>query len=103
MRMFLVIFGWASVVGSIIDAALALFVLWIIAAGAWSDPGLSMDAFLKHHLAFIYWVKQLAYYILPEGFVTWAFNLPALIVFPVRAIVSVFIGNWALAVAGRMR
>jgi hypothetical protein len=102
MRPFLLLFGWASFVGSLLDVAIALLALWVVADGGWSAPGLSVDTLMREQLPFIYWVKQVAFYVLPEGFVVWMFSLPALLMFPARAIVSTLIGAWALSAARRM-
>jgi hypothetical protein len=102
MRTFLLIFGWASFVSSLLDVAVALFAFWVVAAGGWSEPSLSADTLLREQLPFIYWVKQLASYVLPQVFVDWMFAWPALVLFPLRAVVSTLIGAWALSTARRM-
>lgn len=102
MRTFLLILGWSSVVGSIGDAALGGYAFWLIAASGDVDASISLDAFLRDHVAIIYWVKQVAYFVLPAPFVNWLFGLPASIYFPVRIIVSVAIGYWALQKAAQL-
>jgi hypothetical protein len=102
MRSVLLFIGWASLVGSFLDGAIALFALWIVADGSWAEPALSVDTLLRTHLPFIYWVKQIAFHVLPNGLVVWIFALPALILFPVRGIVSMLIGGWVLSAARRM-
>jgi hypothetical protein len=69
MRPFLLFFGGASFVGSLLDVAIALLALWIVADGGWSDPALSTDTLLREQLPFIYWVKQAAVHVMPEAFV----------------------------------
>jgi len=102
MRMFLVGFGWASVIGSLFDGAIAAFVGALVALGR--EPiGLSVDAHLRDHLPFIYWVKDVAYTVLPDGFVTWLFDLPALVYFPVRVAMSVVLGWAAFVFAARLK
>ncbi len=103
MRSFLLFIGWASLVGSVLDVAVALFALWIVANAGWTEPALSVDTLLRLHLSFIYWVKQIAFFLLPNGFVVWIFALPALVLFPLQAILSTLIGAWALSAARRMK
>ncbi len=100
MRKFLLFIGWSSIVGSVIDGLLGLYAAWVVIQGA--EPQISLDAFLKQHVVIIYWVKQVAYQVMPNGFVTWLFNIPALIYFPVRILMSVVIGWWALRKAAQL-
>ena len=102
MRTFLLILGWASVVGSFGDGALGLYALWINFTNDWGLLNITVDDFLRSYVGLIYWVKQVAFYVLPENIVLWLFNLPALLYFPVRIIMSVFIGWWALAKAAKL-
>ena len=101
MRTFLLIFGWTSLVGSIFDAAIAVYVTWLVAMGD-APLSITMDAHLREHLPFIYWVRDVAEYLFPQNFVDWLFGLPALIYFPARVIISIIIGGVALRVARRM-
>ena len=101
MRKFLLFIGWASVIGSIADGAISAFALWLVSQGE-AALSITVDALLRAHLSFIYWVKALAYAIMPDGFVAWMFGLPALIYFPVRVVTSVLLGGWLLHIAGRM-
>lgn len=103
MRRFLLVFGWLSVIGSIGDGVIALCALWIIGAGGWSDLGLQVGPLLQQHLPFLYWVKDIAAFVLPASVVAWVFGLPALVYFPVRVVLGCVAGAWALAVAKRMR
>ncbi|MEM7281093.1 MAG: hypothetical protein AAF438_05655 [Pseudomonadota bacterium] len=64
---------------------------------------MTVDSFLRDHVSFIYWVKQVAYFVLPRSFVDWLFALPALVYFPVRVVVSSVIGWWALAKANQLK
>ncbi|MBI1391502.1 MAG: hypothetical protein GC152_02060 [Alphaproteobacteria bacterium] len=98
MRALLFGIGWLSVVGSIFDAAIFAFVLWLAATGAaaWS---ITVDAHLADHLGFVYWVKDVAYWALPDGFVEWIFGLPAAIYYPARMALSMLIGAWAFSEA----
>ena len=102
MRKFLLILGWSSIVGSFGDGSLWFYALWIIGSSGWNELGMSVDDFLRQYVEIIYWVKQVAYYVMPHGFVTWLFGLPALIYFPVRIVISIIIGWWALSKAAKM-
>ena len=102
MRLFLLFIGWSSVFGSFGDSALALYALWITAISGSAELSISLDAFLKQYVEVLYWVKQIAYYVMPESFVKWLFGLPALVYFPVRILASIVIGWWALKKAAEL-
>lgn len=97
MRLFLLIVAWSCVIGSFFDGALMLYALWHVVVTGAAELGISIDMFLKQFVSLIYWVKQVAYYVMPKGFVTWLFGLPALMYFPIRIVVSAFIAWWAFA------
>jgi hypothetical protein len=101
MRRFLLIVGWLSVAGSIGDGAIALYALWLVGAGGWTDPALAVGTLLEQRLPFLYWVKDVARFVLPPGVVSWVFGLPALAYFPARVVMGCAIGWWALAKAAR--
>jgi len=101
MRLFLLGFGWASVAGSAGDALIALWLLFLVTAGE-ADLMITVDAHLREHLGFLYWIRDVAEALLPQGVVRWIFELQALVYFPVRVVMSVLIGGWALAAAKRM-
>ena len=96
MRKFLLILGWSSIVGSFFDGLLACYALWLAFSFDTISFSVSVDDFLKQHVEFIYWVKQLAFYVMPHALVNWIFNIPALIYFPIRILTSIAIGWWAL-------
>lgn len=102
LRLFLLIVGWSSIIGTFGDGSLGLYAMYIAAQTDWVEITISVDSFLKSHVEFIYWIKQIAYYVLPQSVVSWLFNLPALIYFPCRVIMSVFIGWWALSYASKL-
>ena len=102
MRTFLLILGWSSIVGSFGDGALGFYVLWVNFLTDWSLLSISIDEFLKNYVQLIYWVKKVAFYALPENIVLWLFDLPALLYFPLRIIMSVIIGWWALSKAAQL-
>ena len=102
MRRFLTVFGWLSVGGSIGDGAIALYALWVAGSGGWADLGLEVGPLLEQHLPRLYWVKDVARFVLPSSVVVWVFGLPALIYFPARVAIGCVVGWWALATAKRM-
>ena len=102
MRIFLLILGWSSVIGSFADGVLGLYAVWLNFINDWALLTISIDDFLKNYVQIIYWVKQIAFYILPESIVLWLFDLPALWYFPVRILMSVIIGWWALSKASQL-
>ena len=102
MRRFLLIFGWLSVIGSIGDGIISLYALWVVGSGGWANPGIQVGPLLEQHLPALYWVKDVARYVLPASVVTWVFNLPALVYFPVRVVMGCVIGWWVLAKAKSM-
>ncbi|MEM7098977.1 MAG: hypothetical protein AAF541_12020 [Pseudomonadota bacterium] len=97
----LLAFGWMSVIGSIFDAALAVLALIIAVFSSTHGFDITSDTLFKDYLPWIYWIKALAYEVLDRAFVDWIFALPAIGLFTVRAVVSTWIGNWALRVARR--
>jgi len=103
MRNFLLILGWMSIIGSIGDAVLVLFALWLIGRGGWTNIGLEVDSLLQQHLPFLSWIKELAIFVLPDSAVWWIFNLPALVYFPVRVAMGSVIGWWALAMVEKTK
>ena len=96
LRKCLLFIGWASFIGSFFDGGLWLYCMWLVIVNESVHLGVSIDEFLKNHVAFIYWVKQLAYFVMPRGWVDWLFNLPSLVYFPTRMLMSLVIGWWAL-------
>lgn len=103
LRLFLLILGWSSVVGSFGDGALGLYALWLTLCDNGSLLAISVDDFLYNYVPMIYWVKQVAFYLMPEAVVHWLFGLPALIYFPTRIVMSLVIGWWALAKAAQLK
>ena len=103
LRQTLLFIGWASIVGSFFDGALWLYSIWVVVVNASVAVGVSLDEFLRDYVAFIYWVKQVAFYVMPKGFVTWLFGLPSLVYFPARIIMSLVIGWWALKKASELK
>ena len=103
MRGFLLFVGWSSLVGSIGDAVLGLYALWVVSSVSTVELSLSLDNFLKHYVEFIYWVKHLAFYVMPNRLAKWLFDVPALAYFPIRIVVSVIIGWWALRKAEELK
>lgn len=102
-RVFLLAIGWSSMLGSFVDGALAIYALWAVLISEGATASLTVDAFLKDYAASVYWVKQFAFYVLPDGAVNWLFAVPALLYFPFRVLMSIVIGRWALTKAAHYR
>lgn len=103
MRGFLLFIGWSGFIGSIVDAVIAAYAVWIVGAGGWVDPGMSVEILFRDHIHWLYWVKQFAYYVMPSDVVMWIFGMAALVLFPIRIVVSGLIGKWAFSKARRMK
>ena len=100
-RTALLFVGWSGIVGSIIDGAITAVAIWFASTTNSAGYSMSVDSLFRDHLPWLYWVKQVAFSILPDELVTRLFAVPALILFPVRVVVSGLIGKWAFVVARR--
>lgn len=100
-RSALFVIGWASLIGSILDAAIGLYAFSLVAAGV-AGTGISVDTFLRDFLGVLYWIKDLAFRFMPAAVVYWLFGLPALVYFPARVVLGLAVGRWALSVARRL-
>lgn len=47
--------------------------------------------FLAQYAELIYWVKQIAFYVMPHGFDNWLFGVPAVIYFPMPILMRLVI------------
>lgn len=103
MRKFLLFIGWSSYIGSFFDAALGLYALWLVLTVVDVPLLIDLDTYIRDYVSIIYWVKQLAYYVMSTGVVTWLFAVPAVIYFPIRILMSLVIGYWALNKAEQLR
>ena len=103
MRGFLLFIGYSSYIGSVGDALLGLYALWVLISNELALLSLSLNDFLAQYVEFIFWVKQVAFYVMPQGFANWLFAIPAIIYFPVRILMSVAIGWWALKKAAQLK
>ncbi|MDO6776311.1 MULTISPECIES: hypothetical protein [unclassified Shewanella] len=102
MKKGLIIFAWISIIGSIGDGLIAIYGSYLILLDSTVGIGISVESLIKSHIGFLYWVKQVAIYVMPPNVVTWLFGLPALVYFPIRVISSVLIGWWVLRIAKNM-
>jgi len=103
MRSFLLFIGYSSYISSLGDGSLGLYALWVLISNNLALLNLSLNDFLAQYVEFIYWVKQVAFYVMPEGFANWLFGIPAVIYFPVRILMSLIIGWWALKKAAQLK
>ncbi|MEM8984382.1 MAG: hypothetical protein AAGC71_15225 [Pseudomonadota bacterium] len=102
MRRLLLFIGYASIVGSIGDGALGLYALAKTTCCGSEPLHLTVNDLLQQHIPILYWIKQLAYWVLPSRIVDWVFGLPALVYFPVRVVTSAIIGLWAFKQAEKL-
>lgn len=102
MKKGLIIFAWVSILGSVGDGLIALYAAYLAAFDLGVSLSISVENLIRDHINFLYWVKKIAYYVMPSNIVTWLFALPALIYFPIRVVTSIFIGWWVLKIAAKM-
>ncbi|MBU2925353.1 hypothetical protein Q4530_12880 [Colwellia sp. 1_MG-2023] len=103
MRAFLLFIGWSSVIGSFGDGGLGIYALWLAMSSDLVSIGISLDEFLKSYVEVIYWVKSVAFVVMPKDFASWLFSVPALAYFPTRIVMSAVIGWWALKKASEIK
>ena len=103
VRAFLLFIGWSSVIGSFGDGGLGIYALWLAMSSDFVSFGISLDEFLKSYVEIIYWVKSVAFVVMPKDFATWLFSVPALAYFPTRIVMSAVIGWWALKKASVLK
>ena len=102
MKKGLIVFAWISILGSFGDGLIAIYASGLALFDATVEIEISVESLIKNHIGFLYWVKKIAIYVMPSNVVTWLFELPALIYFPIRVISSVLIGWWVLRIAKKM-
>lgn len=103
MRKLLVVLAWSGVFGAIFDAAITAFAAWEVATTENMGIGLTVDQHLKNHLHFLYWIKDVAFFLAPNDFIDWLFDLPALLYFPFRILINLLFGWWMLRWARSLR
>jgi hypothetical protein len=102
MRPFLIRFGWLSCPGGIIDAATALLLLVRFVALGGAPASLTVGDHLRDHRPALYWVRDVAAFVMPDPTVTALFALPVLVFFPLRIVLGLLIGAAAMEAAKRM-
>ena len=102
MRRILIFLAWSGVVGAICDGAITVYAAWEVVSRDDMGIGLTVDQHVKEHLHFLYWLKDLAYILMPNDFVDWLFGLPALAYFPVRILINVLLGYWMFRWANKL-
>ena len=83
MRKFWLTFGWGSAIGSILDALILLFAIYVILSVPSYTWALTSEVLFRDHISWLYWIKQLAYLFMHEDAVNWIFGLPATVFFSV--------------------
>jgi hypothetical protein len=102
LRWTLLVFGWASFVGSVTDGIILTQHLVLAALGQ-AELMVSVGEHISTHLPFLSWLIPFADFVLPDGWAPWVFGLPAVVYFPARILFSVVTGGWALRAARRLR
>ena len=57
-RRVLVVLAWAGAVGAILDSAITVLAAWEIATTPTLAWNMTVDAHLRAHLSFLYWLKS---------------------------------------------
>ena len=96
MQRLLLVLAWSGFLGAMVDGSITAYAAWEVANSDEMGLTLTVDQHLKDHLSFLYWLKDVAYFIMPDGLVDWLFGLPALVYFPVRILVNILFGYWML-------
>jgi len=102
MKKALIIFAWISIFGSIGDGLIALYSGYLVIFDTGVNLSISVENLIRNHMGFLYWVKKIAYYVMPSNIVNWLFGLPALVYFPIRVLSSILIGCWLLNITAKM-
>jgi hypothetical protein len=101
MKKVLLVIGYLLTFGAAINAILALIALYVVGMNGFAEPGLSVETFMHDHTPFLGWAKSAAEAILPQNVASFFFAAPALVVFPLRAIIAGLLGALALKAARR--
>lgn len=101
MRTFLLSLAWSGLAGALLDGAITLYAAWEVISSPGIGVSLTVDDHLKRHLPFLYWLKDVAYFLAPDDLIDWLFELPALAYFPFRIGINIFFGWWMLKLAAR--
>ena len=101
MRAVLRVIGWVLIIGALANGAMALLMLFVVGEGGFSDFGVSVETIIREHAPFLVWTRGAASAILPAHVADFFFAAPALVVFPLRAIVAGALGALALKAARR--
>ena len=96
MRRFLIFLACSGLLGAIADGAITAYAAWEIATTDGLGIDLTVDEHLKTHLHFLYWLKDVGYFLAPDSLIEWLFDLPALAYFPFRILINVLFGWWML-------
>jgi hypothetical protein len=102
MKRFLIILAWSGLLGAIADGTITAYAAWEVATTKGMGVNLTVDEHLRTHLHFLYWLKDVAYFLAPDRFVDWLFGLPALAYFPFRILLNLIFGWWMLRWARRL-
>lgn len=103
MRKTLVVLAWSGLIGALFDAAITVYAAWEVFTSPGLGVDLSVDEHLRAHLRYLYWLKDVAYFLAPDTLIDWMFSLPALAYFPFRIVINLLFGYWMLRWARRLQ
>ena len=99
MRTLLVVIGWLAVFGFLARSMIAAYAIWLVFVGE-ASPGLSASDHILQNLPWLGWTITVAYALFPDRFIDAGFAWPAIIFFPIAALVA-FIAAWACFAGAR--
>ena len=100
MRRGLLLLFWLCTLGTIVQAPLLCYEVWLLATGV-TFSELTVWALLTEHITFLSWIADIITSIFGE-FGDWILGLPAILVTLFKLIFSTLIAYWALDTVRKM-
>ena len=101
MRTFLMTIFWVTNFGNAIGMLVMVSASWIIFSGAYSFSELNLGVFITQYVPWFLWLKTFVIALLGD-FGYWVFEIPILVISPLKFITGTIIGLWAYSVAKTM-